>query len=53
VLPYLWSNTKDDEACKGWTEVNDIKFLFCISQKWTREQAHTFVDAAWSYVGVR
>jgi hypothetical protein len=53
VLSHLWSNTRDDATCKDWCEVNDIKYLFHISQRWTRAQAHAFVDAAWSYVGVR
>ena len=53
VLGYLWSNTKDAEACRKWCEVNNIKYLFHSSQGWTRAQAHTFVDEAWDYVGVR
>ncbi len=53
VFQYLWSNTKDDESCKNWHEVNDIKYLFHATQKWTRAQAHAFVDSAWDYVGVR
>ena len=53
VLQHLWSNTKDDATCKEWLEVNDIKFLFHSAQKWTRAEAHAFLDAAWSYVGVR
>jgi hypothetical protein len=53
VLIHLWSNTKDDATCKDWCEVNDIKYLFHSSQRWTRAQAYAFVDAAWSYVGVR
>lgn len=53
VLQYLWSNTKNDEDCKNWHEVNDIKFLFHATQKWTRVQAHSFVDSAWDYIGVR
>jgi hypothetical protein len=53
VLVHLWSNTKDNATCKDWCEVNGIKYLFHSSQRWTRAQAHAFVDAAWSYVGVR
>lgn len=53
ALLHLWSNTKDETSCKEWCEVNDIKYLFRTSQKWTREQAHTFIDDAWSYIGVR
>jgi hypothetical protein len=53
VLCHLWSNTKADTSCQEWTEVNDIKYLFRISQKWTRQQVHEFLDTAWSYVGIR
>lgn len=53
VLVHLWSHTKDDEKCDKWTEVNDIKFLFHVSQKWTRDEAYAFINSAWDYVGVR
>ncbi len=53
VLTHLWSATKEDTTCNEWCEVNGIKFLFQQSQKWTRAQAHAFVDAAWTFVGVR
>ena len=53
VLFHLWFNTQDDESCKEWTEINGIKYLFHWEQPWTRANAHTFVHAAWSYVGVR
>ena len=53
VLPHIWSNTKDDESCKNWCEVDDIKYLFRASQPWARQAAHTFIDEAWDYIGVR
>lgn len=53
VLIHLWSNTKDDHACHEWTEVNDIKYLFRSGQPWTRSEAHAFIDAAWTYIGVQ
>ena len=53
VLSYLWSNTKEDNSCKDWREVDDVKYLFHTSQPWSRAQAHAFIDAAWDYVGVR
>jgi hypothetical protein len=34
-----------------WLEVNEVKFLFHPSQKWTREQVHAFADAAWQHMG--
>lgn len=53
VLGHLWTNTKDDDLCKEWTEVNNFKYLFRVSQPWSRAEAHTFIDAVWDYVGVR
>ena len=50
VLLYLWNNTKDDEACKTWLEVDGIKYLFHSSQPWTRAAANAFILQAWSYV---
>ena len=53
MLQHIWSNTKDDTRCKSWCEVDDIKYLFHVSQPWTRQATHTFIDEACSYVGVR
>ena len=51
VLASLYLDT-DDEAKSGrWLEENGIKYLFHPSQTWTREDAHRFVSAAWTYVG--
>ena len=53
VMLHLWSNTKDDDSCSNWCEVNNVKYLFHPSQPWTREQAHAFINDAWTYIGVR
>ncbi len=53
VLIHLWSNTKDDESCKNWTEVNAIKYLFHPTQPWERHIANTFISAAWNYIEVK
>jgi len=53
ILRFLWQNTKDSVLCDKWCEVDDIKYLFRASQPWTREQAHSIVNAAWDYVGVK
>lgn len=53
VLRYLWQNTREAALCKEWYEVDDIKYLFHVSQPWTRQQGHAFIDAAWDYVGVK
>jgi hypothetical protein len=50
ALAHLWSNTRTDEACNDWGEINERKYLFR-GQKWTRAQVNTFLQAAWDYVG--
>lgn len=35
-----------------WLEVNDTKFLFHPSQKWTRKDARDFAYASWNYLGL-
>jgi len=53
VIIHIWSNTKEDDDYRDWTEVDAIKYLFRPSQPWTREEAHAFIDAAWDYIGVK
>jgi hypothetical protein len=43
--------TVDDDAASDLVEANAIKYLFHVSQPWTRKQANDFLHAAWSYVG--
>jgi hypothetical protein len=52
ALQYMYHHTKDDIAGAKLLEVSERKFLFDYAQKWTREQAHEFVDSAWNYVGL-
>lgn len=52
VLGHLWSNTRTDETCSEWGEVSELKYLFR-GPGLTRADAHAFLHAAWSYVGVR
>jgi hypothetical protein len=51
ALLFLYQNTKTDELCKEWGEVSELKYLFRPSQKWTRQQAYSFVVDAWNFVG--
>ena len=51
VLAFLFNNTRTDTECSGWTEVSGWKWLF-YGQKWTRNEAHEFISAAWSYLGL-
>lgn len=50
-LTFLLLNTIKDEQCSEWGEVSELKYLFRSSQKWTRQQAHSFLDKAWNYMG--
>jgi len=50
-LAFLFNNTMKDEKCSEWGEVSELKYLFGGTQKWTREQAYNFIDAAWDYIG--
>jgi predicted nucleotidyltransferase len=51
VLAHLWNETRTDEKCGEWGEVNELKYLFRSSQPWTRTQVNTFLQAAWDYIG--
>lgn len=51
VLAHCFNATIGDDRCKEWVEVNQLKYLFHISQPWNRSQAHSFLSAAWNYVG--
>lgn len=53
TLIFLYNNTKNDELCKEWGEVSELKYLFRPSQRWTREQMNAFTLSAWNYVGFR
>lgn len=53
VIAEIWNQTRKDEDCKGWGEVNELKYLFRPSQPWTRDQANKFLDAAWNYIGYK
>lgn len=51
VLAYLFNNTRKDTDCSNWLEVSKLKYLFRPVQPWAREQAHSFISAAWDYIG--
>lgn len=50
-LAFLFNSTMNDEKCSEWGEVSELKYLFRGSQKWTNQQAHSFISAAWDYIG--
>lgn len=51
VIADTWNRTRKDADCSEWGEVNELKYLFRSSQPWTRQQANSFLDAAWNYIG--
>lgn len=53
VIADVWNRTRNDEDCKEWGEVNELKYLFRKSQPWSREQANKFLGAAWNYIGYK
>jgi len=50
AIAYLWNNTRADDTCKEWGEINELKYLFRGNQPWTREQVNIFLSAAWNYI---
>jgi hypothetical protein len=50
ALASIYVATNDDEHARGLLEVNEFKFLFNPSQRWTRQQANAFARTAWAYV---
>lgn len=50
AIAHLWNETRTDESCKKWGEINELKYLF-IGQPWSRGQVNTFLQAAWNYMG--
>ncbi len=53
ALAYLWNETRKDESCGEWGEINELKYLFCVGQPWTRVEVNTFLQAAWDYIGFK
>lgn len=49
AIAYSYGMTSTDDQCKGWLEVNELKWLFRWTQPWTRIQANTFLLEAWRY----
>ena len=51
VLAHTASDTSEQSRCHEWGEVNELKYLFRAGQPWTRDQANSFLIAAWTYLG--
>jgi len=52
TLKFLFENTKTDELSFEWGEINELKYLFRDSQKWTRIQTNLFIEKVMKYMGL-
>lgn len=50
ALAHLCNETRSDDDCGEWGEINELKYLFR-NQPWTRQQVNSFLNAAWNYIG--
>ena len=50
ILHYLLQQLPNIDNCKEWGEVNELKYLFRISQPWTRDQAYSFISGCRKYI---
>jgi hypothetical protein len=50
ALAHLYNDTRTDEPCSEWGEINELKYLFRSSQPWNRAEVHRFLDAAWNFL---
>lgn len=53
ILAHTCNDTRTDEVCNEWGEVNELKYLFRPTQPWTRQKANSFLNAAWNYIGYK
>lgn len=51
AIAHLWNATRSFDPCKEWGEINELKYLFRTDQPWTLDPTHSFLDAAWTYLG--
>ena len=53
ILAHTWNETRTDDTCKEWGEVNELKYLFRPTQPWTRQQTNNYLNATWNYIGYK
>jgi predicted nucleotidyltransferase len=53
ALAHLYNETRSDDTCKEWGEINELKYLFRQGQPWSRDQVNSFLNAAWNYIGFK
>lgn len=52
VLAYTCNETRKDETCIEWGEVNELKYIFK-GATGLRERVNAFLNAAWNYLGYK
>jgi len=52
VLAHTFNNTRKEEDCIEWGEVNELKYLFKASPG-LRARVNTFLDAGWNHLGYK
>lgn len=53
ILAHTFNETINVEKCREWTEINGIKYLFHSTQPWMLQKVHSFLSAAWDYIGFK
>lgn len=53
AIAHLWNETRFDESCARWGEINELKYLFRGNQPWSRSQVNCFLQSAWNYIGFK
>ncbi len=53
VVAQLWNKTKPETEDLVLVEVSGLKWLFGITQPWSKATAHEFLIRAWQHVGFR
>ncbi|MDX6154467.1 nucleotidyltransferase [Marinococcus sp. PL1-022] len=53
ALEYLLANTEKRENCKHWGEVSELLYLFHSGRKYSLEETHDFLKAAYDYLFVQ
>ncbi len=51
IVAHICNETRREDTCAEWGEINELKYLFRPSQKWTREDVNIFFNIAWEQLG--
>ena len=51
LIRHLFHSTNDNQKVNEWGEINELKYLFRLTQPWTLEDAHDWTSRVWNYLG--